>query len=76
MSDYGAFVKNNLIVLSGHVLIYGQGVILMPIIIKTIGVQVYGGYSILITIVGFTCGNFFFGGGVSAQPVPALGPGP
>ncbi len=28
----------------------------MPIIIKTIGVQVYGGYSILITIVGFVMG--------------------
>ena len=28
----------------------------MPIIIKTIGVQVYGGYSILVTIVGFIIG--------------------
>jgi O-antigen/teichoic acid export membrane protein len=56
LSNYGTFVKNNLIILSGHVLIYGQGVILMPIIIKTIGVQVYGGYSILITIVGFVIG--------------------
>ncbi len=56
MSDYGAFVKNNLIVLSGHLLIYGQGVILMPIIIKTIGVQVYGGYCILISMVGFVVG--------------------
>ena len=56
MSDYGAFVKNNLIVLSGHLLIYAQGVILMPIIIKTIGVQVYGGYSILTSMVGFVVG--------------------
>jgi O-antigen/teichoic acid export membrane protein len=56
LSDYGAFLKNNLLVLSGHLLIYGQGVILMPIIIKTIGVQVYGGYSILITIVGLVMG--------------------
>jgi O-antigen/teichoic acid export membrane protein len=53
LSNYGSFVKNNLIVLSGHLLIYAQGVILMPIIIKTIGVQVYGGYTILTSIVGF-----------------------
>lgn len=53
MSTYDSFIKNNLFVLSGQLLIYAQGVILMPIIIKTIGVQVYGGYGILITIVGF-----------------------
>jgi O-antigen/teichoic acid export membrane protein len=53
MSTYDSFIKNNLFVLSGHLLIYAQGVILMPIIIKTIGVQVYGGYSLLVTIVGF-----------------------
>ena len=63
MSDYSAFVKNNLIVLSGHVLIYGHGVILMPIIIKTLGVQVYGGYSILVTIVGFVIGISSWGVG-------------
>lgn len=43
-------------VLSGHLLIYAQGIILMPIIIKTIGVKVYGGYGILMSIVGFVMG--------------------
>jgi O-antigen/teichoic acid export membrane protein len=63
LSNYRAFIKNNLIVLSGHLLIYAQGVILMPIIIKTIGVKVYGGYGILITIVGFVMGISSFGVG-------------
>jgi O-antigen/teichoic acid export membrane protein len=51
------------VVLSGHLLIYAQGVILMPIIIKTIGVRVYGGYCILISIVGFIMGISSFGVG-------------
>jgi O-antigen/teichoic acid export membrane protein len=63
LSDYRAFVKNNLIVLSGHLLIYAQGLILMPIIIKTIGVKVYGGYGLLITIVGVVMGISSFGVG-------------
>ena len=63
MSTYDSFIKNNLIVLSGHLLIYAQGVIMMPIIIKTIGVQVYGGYGILITLVGFVMGISSFGVG-------------
>jgi O-antigen/teichoic acid export membrane protein len=56
LSKYHSFIKDNLVVLSGHLLIYAQGVILMPIIIKTIGVKVYGGYGILISIVGFGMG--------------------
>jgi len=63
LSNYRTFVKNNLIILSGHLLIYAQGVILMPIIIKTIGVKVYGGYSILITSVGFLMAIASFGVG-------------
>ena len=35
----------------------------MPIIIKTIGVKVYGGYGILITLVGFVMGISSFGVG-------------
>ncbi len=53
MNNYDSFIKNNLVVLSGQLLFYVQGVILMPIIIKTIGVKVYGGYGLLISIVGF-----------------------
>ena len=56
MNNYRSFIQNNLVVLSGQLLFYAQGVILMPIIIKTIGVQVYGGYGVLISIVGFVLG--------------------
>lgn len=65
MSNYRSFVKNNLFVLSGHLLIYSQGFILMPIIIKTIGIKVYGGYGILITMVGLVLGISSFGVGFS-----------
>jgi O-antigen/teichoic acid export membrane protein len=63
LSNYRSFVKDNLFVLLGHVLIYSQGVILMPVIIKTIGIKVYGGYGILITLVGFVMGISSFGVG-------------
>lgn len=56
MGKYDSFIKNNLVVLLGHLLIFSQGLILMPIIIKTIGIKVYGGYGILITLVGFIMG--------------------
>jgi O-antigen/teichoic acid export membrane protein len=63
MNTYHSYLRNNLIALSGQLLIYAQGVILMPIIIKTIGVRVYGGYGILISIVGFMMGISSFGVG-------------
>ena len=63
MSTYRSFFKNNLVVLSGQLLLYAQGVILMPIIIKTIGVRVYGGYGILVSIIGFVVGISSFGVG-------------
>jgi O-antigen/teichoic acid export membrane protein len=61
MSTYHSFFKNNLVVLSGHLLIYAQGLILMPIIIKTIGITVYGAYGILVSIIGFVVGISSFG---------------
>ena len=63
MSTYNSFIKNNLIIFSGHLLIYAQGFILMPIIIKTIGVKVYGGYGILVSIFGLIFGISSFGVG-------------
>jgi O-antigen/teichoic acid export membrane protein len=65
LSNYRLFIKNNLVVLSGHLLIYAQGIILMPIIIKTIGVKVYGGYGILTSIVGFVMAISSLGVGFS-----------
>lgn len=56
MHEYRSFVKDNLLVLSGHILIYLQGIILIPIIIKSVGVTIYGGYILLISAIGFLFG--------------------
>jgi O-antigen/teichoic acid export membrane protein len=60
---YKIFAKNNLLVFLGHVLISIQGIILMPIIIKTVGATVYGGYILLASLVGFVFGISSFGTG-------------
>ena len=73
-----AFLKDNLVAISGQILIYLRGVILMPLIIKTVGVTVYGGYALLASILGFTFGVSSLGVGFrcrrflpSAAGVPA-----
>ncbi len=53
---YRTFIKNNVFVLLGHVAIYGQGIILMPLIIKNVGATIYGGYLLLTTLLGFVYG--------------------
>jgi len=60
---YKSFVKDNLLILSGHILIYAQGIILMPIIIKTAGATVYGGYALIAMTIGFLFGISSFGVG-------------
>ncbi|MFZ3169719.1 MAG: polysaccharide biosynthesis C-terminal domain-containing protein [Candidatus Methanoperedens sp.] len=56
MDIYKSFIKDNLLILSGHILIYLQGIILMPIIIKSVGVTIYGGYVLLTSALGFLFG--------------------
>lgn len=63
MSDARAFVKNNISVLATHVLISLQGLLLTPILIKTAGVTLFGGYILLISMVGFLFGISSFGVG-------------
>jgi O-antigen/teichoic acid export membrane protein len=63
LESYKTFIKSNLTLLFGHVLIYAQGIILMPLIIKTAGVTVYGGYLLLTTLLGFIYGISSFGVG-------------
>ncbi len=58
-----SFIKDNTIVLSGHILIYLKGIILLPILIKSIGVTVYGGYTLVITTLGLLFGISSFGVG-------------
>lgn len=73
MESYKAFIKNNRAVIIGHVLIYAQGIILMPIIIKTVGVTVYGGYILVSTIVGLIYGISSFGVGFkSGRFLPSM----
>ena len=72
MESYKAFVRNNRKVLVGHVLIYAQGLILMPLIIKTVGVSVYGGYILVMTMLGVVYGISSFGVGFkSGRFLPA-----
>jgi O-antigen/teichoic acid export membrane protein len=58
-----SFIKDNAIVLSGHILISLKGIILLPILIKSIGVTVYGGYTLLTATLGFLFGISSFGAG-------------
>ena len=39
-----SFLRDNAIVIVGVALVYMKGIILMPIIIKTVGVTIYGGF--------------------------------
>lgn len=63
METYKTFLKNNRAVLIGHIFIYAQGIILMPIIIKTAGIAIYGGYILVSAMVGFIYGISSFGVG-------------
>ena len=63
MESYKTFIKNHRNILLGHILIYAQGIILMPIIIKTVGVTVYGGYILVFTLLGFIYGISSLGAG-------------
>jgi len=61
------FVKDNAIVIVGHILIYMKGIILMPIIIKSVGVTIYGGFILLTSILGIAFGISSFGAGFRAK---------
>lgn len=72
MDLYKTFLRNNGGVLAGHILIYAQGIILIPLVIKTVGAAVYGGYVLALTTLGFVYGISSFGVGFkSARFLPA-----
>ena len=56
--------KNTLIV---HILVFIQGIVLIPLIVKNSGVDVYGMYVLLITILSFSYGISSFGYGFNAS---------
>ena len=62
-----SFIKDNSIVIIGHILVYMKGIILMPIIIKTVGVTIYGGFVLLSSIFGIAFGLSSFGAGFRAK---------
>jgi len=61
------FIKDNSTVIVGTMLVYLRGMILMPIIIKTAGVAVYGGFVLLMSILGIIFGVSSFGVGFKAK---------
>ena len=62
-----SFIKDNSIVLVGVALVYMKGIILMPIIIKTVGVTIYGGFVLFSSILGIAFGLSSFGAGFRAK---------
>ena len=64
---YRSFVKDHAVVICGHILVYMKGIILMPIIIKTVGVTIYGGFVLLTSILGIAFGLSSFGAGFRAN---------
>ena len=62
-----SFIKDNTIVIAGHILVYMKGIILMPIIIKTVGVTIYGGFVLLSSVLGIVFGISSFGAGFRAR---------
>ena len=64
---YRSFIKDNFTIIIGNMLVYLKGIILMPIIIKTVGVTVYGGFVLLMSLLGIVFGISSLGAGFRAQ---------
>ena len=62
-----SFLRDNAIVIVGVALVYMKGIILMPIIIKTVGVTIYGGFVLLFSVFGIVFGISSFGAGFRAR---------
>lgn len=67
MNMYKSFVRDNMFAFIGHILIYAQGIILMPIIIKSVGVKTYGGYVLLSMAAGLIYGISSLGVGFKCR---------
>lgn len=60
------FIKDNIGALITHILVYLKGIFLIPIIIKTVGVSIYGSFSLLTSFVGIIYGLSALGVGVKS----------
>lgn len=67
MSLYKDFVKDNVLVLGGNILVYAKGIILLPLIIKYFGVPSYGAYSLFASYVSIVYGISSLGVGFRFQ---------
>lgn len=63
MKLYKDFLKNNLLILTGQLLINLKAIVLIPVLVKSVGVTVYGGYILLMAIMSFVFGISSFGVG-------------
>jgi O-antigen/teichoic acid export membrane protein len=61
------FVRNNVFVLAGSLVVYAKGIILLPVLVRTVGVEVYGHYVVLATLLGLIFGISTFGVGFRAK---------
>jgi O-antigen/teichoic acid export membrane protein len=62
-----SFIKDNTIVHVGQILAYIHGIIIIPLIIKTVGVTIYGGFVLLSTTLGLVFGISSLGIGFKAR---------
>jgi O-antigen/teichoic acid export membrane protein len=60
------FIKDNTLSFITHILIYMKAIFLIPIIIKTVGVSVYGSFSLITAFVGIIVGLSSMGVGVKS----------
>ena len=60
---FRAFVRDNVLVLIGQVLVFAKPLLLTPLLIKKVSVEVLGGYVLLLSIVGFVVGTASLGVG-------------
>lgn len=67
MSLYKEFVRDNIMVLGGNILIYARGIILLPLVIKFFGVSSYGVYSLFVSYVSIAYGISSLGVGFQYQ---------
>jgi len=61
------FIKDSSGALITHILVYMQGLFLMPVIIKTVGISVYGSFVLLASFVGIIYGLSALGVGAKSN---------
>ena len=66
-AHYKSFINHNAIVVFGVALVSMKGIILMPVIIKSVGVTIYGGFILLTSILGIAFGISSLGAGFRAK---------